>query len=280
MAAAYAEARRDARLRRERAKKARRSVDVDEAAVVALAPCPSLVRYADAFVSEAEAAALPEQLRALAGWRQMPRGRRVLSVGGTPHPGGAWAEPLPECLSGLAARVARFFADGRAPDQALVNDYEAGGGIDPHRDGPCYESTAVVVSLESSARLDFFADGARTGSVLLRPRSLVAFSGAAYADAAHGISAARSDAVDELVRNRREAAARLGEEVPRAATRLSVTFRRFADVARTLDDVDATLLSDADRAELKRRRAWWAASISEKDAATISPPQLHRQLPW
>ena len=200
MAAAYAEARRDARLRRERAKKARRSVDVDEAAVVALAPCPSLVRYADAFVSEAEAAALPEQLRALAGWRQMPRGRRVLSVGGTPHPGGAWAEPLPECLSGLAARVARFFADGRAPDQALVNDYEAGGGIDPHRDGPCYESTAVVVSLESSARLDFFADGARTGSVLLRPRSLVAFSGAAYADAAHGISAARSDAVDELVR--------------------------------------------------------------------------------
>ena len=52
----------------------------------------------------------------------------------------------------------------------------------------------MIVSLESSARLDFFTDGdERVASVLLRPRSVVAFADAAYLSLKHGIAAARAD---------------------------------------------------------------------------------------
>ena len=69
----------------------------------------------------------------------------------------------------------------------------------------------------------------------------------------------------------------VGDVVARSR-RLSVTFRRFRTVARTLDGVDATLLAAADRAELERRRAWWASSISEKDDDVESPPAPLRAL--
>ena len=123
-------------------------------------------------------------------------------MGGTPHPDGAWTEPLPPCLRALARRAAAFFPDGRLPDQALVNEYVEGSGIAAHADGPLYEPCAVIVSLESSARLDFFTDGdERVASVLLRPRSVVAFADAAYLSLKHGIAAARADTVDDRVRN-------------------------------------------------------------------------------
>ena len=97
----------------------------------------------------------------------------------------------------LARRAAAFFPDGRLPDQALVNEYVEGSGIAAHADGPLYEPCAVIVSLESSARLDFFTDGdERVASVLLRPRSVVAFADAAYLSLKHGIAAARADTVD------------------------------------------------------------------------------------
>ena len=199
------------------------------------------------------------------------RRRRLLSVGGTPHPDGAWTEPLPPCLRALARRAAAFFPDGRLPDQALVNEYVEGSGIAAHADGPLYEPCAVIVSLESSARLDFFTDGdERVASVLLRPRSVVAFADAAYLSLKHGIAAARADTVDDRVCNGAAAGCAVGDVVARAPSRLSVTFRRLKRVARRLDGVDASLLHDEDRVELERRRRWWAKSIA--DDALPSPP--------
>ena len=233
-------------------------------------PPPPTIRYAPEFIDEREARALAAALRRLDGWAPLPR-RRLLSVGGTPHPDGAWTEPLPPCLRALARRAAAFFPDGRLPDQALVNEYVEGSGIASHADGPLYEPCAVIVSLESSARLDFFGDGdERVASVLLRPRSVVAFADAAYLSLKHGIAAARADTVDDRVRNGAAAGCAVGDVVARAPSRLSVTFRRLKRVARRLDGVDASLLHDEDRVELERRRRWWAKSIA--DDALPSPP--------
>ncbi|KAH8059696.1 ferrous iron binding protein [Aureococcus anophagefferens] len=266
MQAAYAAARREARKQRTLARPTSESRAATTLAPPLPAPCPGVVRYHPEFLSEAEATALAAGCRALPGWVATPR-RRVLSAGGAPHPSGAWAEPLPPCLAGLAARVAAYFGGARSRRRQRVR----GGGIDAHRDGPLYEGLAVVVSLGSSARLDFSRRGERVASVVLRPRSLLAFSGDAYEGLEHAIAAVPADAVDGLVRNRDAAACAVGDVVARSR-RLSVTFRRFRTVARTLDGVDATLLAAADRAELERRRAWWASSISEKDDDVESPP--------
>ena len=236
-----------------------------------LPAAPPTIRYAPDFIGERDARALAAALRTLDGWVPLPR-RRLLSVGGTPHPDGAWTEPLPECLRGLARRVAAFFPGGRLPDQALINEYGEGSGIAPHADGPLYEPSAVIVSLEASARLNFFADGnERVASVLLRPRSVVAFADDAYVSLKHGIAAARADAVDERVRNCAAAACAVGDVVARGP-RISVTFRRLGKVARHLDGVDASLLSDEDRSELERRRRWWAKSIADDGDAPPEPP--------
>ena len=128
---------------------------------------------------------------------------------------------------------------------------------------------------ESSARLDFFTDGdERVASVLLRPRSVVAFADAAYLSLKHGIAAARADTVDDRVCNGAAAGCAVGDVVARAPSRLSVTFRRLKRVARRLDGVDASLLHDEDRVELERRRRWWAKSIA--DDALPSPPASPR----
>ena len=266
--AALAAAKREARKQR-----AAKPPPPPPTAAVAVPPplpaAPPTIRYAPEFIDEREARALAVALRRLDGWAQLPR-RRLLSVGGTPHPDGAWTEPLPPCLRALARRAAAFFPDGRLPDQALVNEYVEGSGIAAHADGPLYEPCAVIVSLESSARLDFFADRSRVASVLLRPRSVVSFADAAYLSLKHGIAAARADAVDDRVRNGAAAACAVGNVVARAPSRLSVTFRRLKRVARRLDGVDASLLHDEDRVELERRRRWWAKSIA--DDALPSPP--------
>jgi len=263
--AALAAAKKEARLVRERSKQ---QPPRDGGArplpnAPPLPDAPAAVRYAPDAVTKAEALALADGVRALDGWAALPQ-RRLLSCGGTPHPDGAWAEPLPECLRALALRVAPLFG-GAIPDQALVNEYDAGGGIDAHRDGPLYEPRAVVVSLESSAALDFYDDrGARVGAVLLRPRSLVAFDGAAYEAHDHGIAPATEDAIDARIWNAAAAAVADGDVVRRAPKRLSITFRRLRHVARRFDAVGLELLSDNDRSELARRRAWWASSIAEK----------------
>lgn len=166
--AALAAAKKEARLKRA-ASKGQPAEAVGGVVAAPLVGCgcpPGCVRYAADFLSDTEASALLRECEALDGWRSLSQ-RRMLSVGGTPHPDGAWAEPLPACLEGLASRVAPYLGGVRA-DQALLNDYDVGGGIDPHMDGPLYEPHAVILSL-APARLDFYDGGdTRVASVLLR----------------------------------------------------------------------------------------------------------------
>ena len=83
--------------------------------------------------------------------RSLPR-RRLLSVGGTPHPDGAWTEPLPPCLRALARGARpRSSPTGGSRTRRSSAEHVEGAGIAAHADGPLYERRAVIVSLESSA---------------------------------------------------------------------------------------------------------------------------------
>ena len=132
------------------------AAQVTSEVVVAPLQCPgplSCLQYQPDVITPQEASMLVSQLLALPGWRMLPQ-RRLLSLGGTPHPSGAWTEPLPPFLAALATRMAPCF-HGHVPDQLLVNEYCDGQGIDAHNDGPLFESEVCILSLESSALLEF-----------------------------------------------------------------------------------------------------------------------------
>jgi len=134
----------------------------------------------------------------------------------------------------------------------------------------------AIISLESSALFEFV--GAET-DLLLLVNSVVVFSGAAYEDCAHRVTDSVADGPFRPPGGAEKSGFERATEIanfehvaktidasqpkPRAARRLSVTFRRLKHVARTLDETDVALLSQDDRAELDRRAAWWARSIND-----------------
>ena len=83
-------------------------------------------------------------------------------------------------------------------NHALVNEYQPGQTIHPHTDGPMYYPHVACLSLGASAKMTFTERlptsevGCKEPAELLQlelpPRSLVVFSGDAYANALHGIT--------------------------------------------------------------------------------------------
>ena len=125
-----------------------------------------------------------------------------------------------------------------------------------------YEPVAAILSLESSAVLKFFSrqeDGPNreVGSVLLRPRSLLCFSQAAYTELLHGIDAVERDEVGENCCNN------AGVQLVERGTRLSITLRRAiccGEVVHTQEMREETL----------RREAQWLKAICDKSQDTHS----------
>ena len=116
--------------------------------------------YCDDFLSPLEQATLVAAIDAVPAedWAALPK-RRLLNLGGVPHPSGTWTEAMPHAITGLA--VERLVALGcfpasAPPNQVLLNEYARGAGIEPHGDGPLYLPTACIVSLESTAVIDFW----------------------------------------------------------------------------------------------------------------------------
>ena len=110
---------------------------------------------------------------------------------------GTILEPLPEYVDKLADLLHARGVFEKKPNQALVNEYEAGSGIDFHYDGPNFEPVAAIVSLLSPAVIHFRSpkEDRIEHSVLLEPNSLLVFKGYAYTDLKHGILAAKEDQV-------------------------------------------------------------------------------------
>lgn len=139
------------------------------------------------------------------------------------------------------------FAAAAPPNHVLLNEYTAGQGIAPHKDGPLYEDTVAIVSLGAPARLDFWeasdptaaaAQPARA-SVQLAPRSLLVFRGPAYQDFFHGIL-------------RRE-------DADAGERRVSLTVRRVLRVA----EGGEVLETSERRREEKRKEARFLMSITD-----------------
>ena len=110
---------------------------------------PRDVFYIPNFVDEAAEAALAAAVAGQPGaWVQL-RERRLQCHGGTVLPEGTVAEPIPPHLHRVCTALpgSGVFSDARPPNHVLVNEYAAGEGIMPHRDGPLYHPPVAILSL-------------------------------------------------------------------------------------------------------------------------------------
>jgi alkylated DNA repair dioxygenase AlkB len=183
---------------------------------VTAADVPSIpgLRYLPAYVTEAEERALAEAIDSMPWNTEWKRRRQPYGAG---YGGGDDSLPIP----GWGRRLAdRMLADGvtdRPFDQMLVNEYEPGQGISPHRDYAPFGRTVVSLSLLSPCVMDFrHVETGRKESLLLEPRSLLVLSDEARYGWEHGIAPRKRDSWRGMRLDR--------------GRRLSVTFR-FRDEA-------------------------------------------------
>ncbi|KAG0253696.1 Alpha-ketoglutarate-dependent dioxygenase alkB 6 [Mortierella polycephala] len=186
------------------------------------------------------------------------KNRRLQNWGGIVSAQGMIAEPLPVWLTDLFPRFHEsgvfegLDATHRDPNHCLVNEYLAGQGIMPHKDGPAYLPTVATVSLSSHCVLEFYkcletgesgtmtstvssscADDVRNQepefSILVQPRSLLVLKEDVYNKYMHGI---RELTVDDLSKGNIQNLEQCLPEgylnqntVLERSTRISLTFR-------------------------------------------------------
>eukprot|EP00656_Telonema_subtile_P033095 TRINITY_DN3651_c0_g1_i3.p1 TRINITY_DN3651_c0_g1~~TRINITY_DN3651_c0_g1_i3.p1 ORF type:complete len:286 (+),score=51.54 TRINITY_DN3651_c0_g1_i3:161-1018(+) len=214
-----------------------------------IASLPGTVTYYPEFVSPEEEAALRDSARS-GRWAEM-KDRRVQNLGGTPHPDGMVPEPLPEYLQSLCGSLVGAGVFPERPNHCLLNEYQSGGGIQPHCDGPRYEPCAAILSLGSAAVIKFSnREGEVQGTVLLEPRSLLSFRDEAYTDLLHGIDAVHQDRIDAKCANAGDM------QLVHRGTRLSFTLRRALCVNEVIH-------TPAMREEVRRREDQWLRAICE-----------------
>lgn len=138
--------------------------------------------------------------------------RSLQNWGGLPHVKGMLPTPLPPFLEPLLEHIDTagvFHALQRRPNHVLVNRYQPGQGISAHVDGPAYSPVAAIVSLRAPIVMHFFERKLSRDALpdvplfglLLRPRSLLVLSGAAYTDVYHAILERTHDPLDHTVLN-------------------------------------------------------------------------------
>mmetsp|Transcript_25890 Transcript_25890/g.83648 ORF Transcript_25890/g.83648 Transcript_25890/m.83648 type:complete len:321 (+) Transcript_25890:85-1047(+) len=162
---------------------------------------PPTVQHVRDWVSVAEEAAMLQAVADGSAGRWTPlRGRRLQNFGGVPHPApeGMVQEPMPGWVASVLEELvaAGVFPADAPPNHVLLNEYEPGQGIAPHRDGPLYAPTVAILSLGSACAFDFVRNDTERGllaSLLLPPRGLLVFTGAAYHQHLHTVPAVAVD---------------------------------------------------------------------------------------
>jgi alkylated DNA repair protein alkB homolog 6 len=139
------------------------------------------------------------------------------------------------------------------PNHVLVNKYEPCQGIMHHEDGPVYHPSVVIISLGESTVFSFRKkvkemtrgispqrevseneneneneNGTvmETTSLVLRPRSMLLFSGEYYKNQLHGIHETSSQIILPSCVNACKADAIIGDIIERQDTRISITIRQ------------------------------------------------------
>ena len=207
------------------------------------APSVPGLAYEREFLGAEDARELERALAATpAEWWRAGDARRVMNAGGVApstlfHAGDL--ESFPRYLIELMRIVRERGGTVVEPNHVLVNEYEARGGIQPHSDGDIYAEDVAILTLRGSALIEFWPTEGKTApmdgeasdecprpvaSVLLEPRSLLSYRGAAYR-LRHGIRAKDVDLIGEECLNARDLGLRPGDRVNRNPRgRMSVVF--------------------------------------------------------
>ena len=206
-------------------------------ALQVLPGAPPAIAYAAEWITEAEETAIIAAAKSGDEWVDV-RGRRLRRLGGPAGEVGFVPEPLPRwARDACAAAAASDPASTRpVPNHVLVNayDFSKASYVLPHTDGPAYDDRTFTLSCGADAvvvfreRLRTSEVGVRAAAarceVLLRRRSLLAFSRGAYAECTHEIGSA-PDVAGALCANLDAANCRIGDVVGRAGERVSFTLR-------------------------------------------------------
>jgi len=175
-------------------------------------------------------------------WWRAGDARRVMNAGGV-APSTLFRagdlESFPSYLIELMRIVRERGGTAVEPNHVLVNEYEARGGIQPHSDGDIYAEDVAILTLRGPALIEFWPAEGETApmdgeeddgcprpiaSVLLEPRSLLSYRGAAYR-LRHGIRARDVDVITEECLNARDMGLGPGDRVKRNPRgRMSVVF--------------------------------------------------------
>ena len=111
-------------------------------------------------------------------------------------------EPLPNWLEKLSEKLYEDNLTLKKTNHVLLNEYEPGSGIMPHTDGPLYHPYVVILSMNSHCVFKFYKDYSNYKNedplckLLIEPRSLLIFCGAAYHEYLHFIEDQKEDIVD------------------------------------------------------------------------------------
>jgi alkylated DNA repair protein alkB family protein 6 len=202
----------------------------------------SSIIYRPDFISDLEEASLINEITSCKLQFVSLNGRKALSVGGMVQSKGLIPTPLPSWAARLIAKLMEddvsSWYEG-SPNHMLVNRYAPGEGILPHEDGPAYHPSVVIVSLGAPAVLRFkpkeILDGGLV-SVLLMPRSLVAFRGELYSSYLHYIEQTDTEKLDSSIINLSLVGQQVLEkaELERGGERISLTIRRIPRVIKGL----------------------------------------------
>src|SRR4051794_9757966 len=153
-------------------------------------PIPGL-RYLPEYLNETEERALVE---AIDGQPWNTEWRRRRQPYGAGYGTRGRAAPIPGWGQRLADRMLAGGVTDVPFDQMLVNEYQPGQGIAPHRDYAPFGRAVVSLSLLSPCVMDFrHAPTGRRERLLLLPRSLLVMSDEARHDWEHGIAPRKRD---------------------------------------------------------------------------------------